>query len=174
MALVPLALLAALVVVALSRLTSDDPAPGSFASPARPAPDVSAPALAGGAVDFARLGGRPVLVNFWATWCTPCRAEHPLLLDLESEGVAIVGVLHKDKPGLATDLLARDGDPFERVALDPAGDVSIAFGISGVPETFLIDAKGVIVKSLRGPLDARHARAFLEAWRNETAKAPAS
>ncbi len=174
MALIPLALLAVLVVVSVSRLTSTDPAPATFASPTRPAPDVAAPALAGGdPVSIASLRGRPVLVNFWATWCTPCRAEHPLLVALKQEGVEIVGVLHKDKPELANELLARDGDPFDRVMLDPVGDVSIAFGISGVPETFLVDAQGMIVRSLRGPLDGAEAQAFLEAWRAEQAKQPA-
>lgn len=166
-ALAPLVLLAALVVVGVVRLTDDDPAPKTFASPERLAPDVSAPGLAGGEVRISAFGGRPVLVNFWATWCTPCKAEHPLLLAMKAEGAEILGVLHKDQPDLARRLLVEDGDPFAAVALDPTGDISMAFGISGVPETFLINSEGRIVKSLRGPLDAGKAQEFLEAWRRE-------
>ena len=166
-ALAPLVLLAALVVVGVVRLTDDDPAPKTFASPERMAPDVSAPGLSGGDVRMSAFGGRPVLVNFWATWCTPCKAEHPLLLAMKAEGAEILGVLHKDQPDLARRLLVEDGDPFEAVALDPTGDISMAFGISGVPETFLINAEGRIVKSLRGPLDPGKAEEFLEAWRRE-------
>lgn len=169
-ALAPLVLLAVLVVVGVVRLTDDDPAPKTFASPERMAPDMSAPALSGGDLRLSSFEGRPVLVNFWATWCTPCKAEHPLLLTMKAEGAEILGVLHKDQPDLARKLLVQDGDPFAAVALDPTGDISIAFGISGVPETFLINAEGRIVKSLRGPLDPVKAEEFLEAWRREVVR----
>lgn len=166
-AVAPLILLAALVVVSIVRLTDDDPAPKTFASPERMAPILTAPALTGGEISVASFQGRPVIVNFWATWCTPCKAEHPLLLAMQAEGAEILGVLHKDQVSLAQQLLSADGDPFVSVALDPTGDISMAFGISGVPETFLINADGRIVKSLRGPLDEGKAREFLEAWRRE-------
>lgn len=169
--LLPMALLVVLVGVSVSHLTSvktgEDRA--VFASPERPAPAIAAPAITGETVDFAALKG-PVLVNFWATWCTPCKAEHPLLVDMKAQGAPIIGVLHKDRVEAAQALLARDGDPFATVALDPQGDVSLAFGLSGVPETFLIDARGVIVKTFRGPLDAARARDFLDAWKAEAAK----
>lgn len=167
--LLPLGLLVVLVGVALSRLTSGDVGHRTFESPTRPAPAISADSMTGGTVDFASLDG-PTIVNFWATWCTPCKAEHPFLVDMKEQGAPIIGVLHKDQVPAAQDLLARDGDPFSKVALDPTGDVSLAFGLSGVPETFLIDAQGVIVKSFRGPLDAGRAQDFLEAWRKEAAK----
>jgi cytochrome c biogenesis protein CcmG/thiol:disulfide interchange protein DsbE len=169
-AFAPLLILAALVVVGLVRLTGDNPAPASFDSPRRMAPSATGPALAGGEVDLGSFRGRPVIVNFWATWCAPCKLEHPLLLEMEARGVEMVGVLHKDRPELASALLATDGDPFTAVYLDPQGDLSIDFGISGVPETFLIDADGYIVKTLRGPLDRRSADAFLEAYAAEMAR----
>jgi cytochrome c biogenesis protein CcmG, thiol:disulfide interchange protein DsbE len=168
--LLPIGLLVVLVAVSVSRLTSvrSDGEAGVFASPERPAPAIAASVMTGGSVDFGTLKG-PVLVNFWATWCTPCKAEHPFLVDMKAQGAPIIGVLHKDKVDAAQALLARDGDPFSTVALDPQGDVSLAFGLSGVPETFLIDARGVIVKTFRGPLDAARAQDFLDAWRAEAA-----
>jgi cytochrome c biogenesis protein CcmG/thiol:disulfide interchange protein DsbE len=107
-----------------------------------------------------------VVVNIWATWCAPCRAEHPLLVELAAEGVDILGVLYKDPDlDLARRLLAEEGDPFAWHVLDPAGDAFIAFGSTGVPETFLIDADGMIVKTLRGPLTEATRDEFLAAWR---------
>ena len=120
--------------------------------------------LAGDAYNFAE-DQDVTLVNFWATWCTPCRAEHPVLLDLKEQGVRIVGVLYKDDEALGRELLRRDGDPFEVVAMDPTGDAGIAFGIAGVPETFLVDRNGMIIKSMRSPIDYNRASEFLRAYR---------
>jgi len=170
MALAPLLVLLAVLVVGVIRLTGDNPAPASFDSPRREAPMARGPALAGGEADLSAYRGRPVIVNFWATWCAPCKLEHPFLLQLEEQGVELVGILHKDKPELASALLEQDGDPFSQVILDPAGDLSIDFGISGVPETFLVNADGFIVKTLRGPLDVGATKEFLEAFRAEQAK----
>lgn len=167
--LLPITLLVVLVAVSVSRLTGHDSQTPTFASPERPTPVVTAPTIAGEDIDFGTLKG-PVLVNFWATWCTPCKAEHPFLVQMKEQGAPIIGVLHKDRVDLAQALLVKDGDPFSTVALDPAGDVSLAFGLTGVPETFLIDARGVIVKTYRGPLDAGRARDFLDAWKTEAAK----
>lgn len=169
MAAIPLGLLVVLVAVSLSRLTSDNPAPKTFSSPERPAPDIVLASLAGGEVRF-DAGGDVMLVNFFASWCTPCRAEHPILMQLREQGVNVVGVLYKDKTEAGRDLLARDGDPFAKVAIDETGDAGLAFGISGVPETFMVDARGRIVKSFRGPLDAARGKEFRDAYREEVAK----
>lgn len=180
LALAPLALLVALVAVSVSRLTSSNPAPTTFASPVRPAPAIQAQLLDGGSVDFANLGG-PMIVNFWAPWCTPCRAEHPYLLEMQAQGVPILGVLHMDtsdkaKPDAAIERgkvhLEREKNPFTGVPVDPTGDISLAFGISGVPETFLIDASGQIAKTMRGPIvDEPTMKSFIDAYRVEKAKA---
>lgn len=172
LAIIPLALFAVLVVVAWQQLTKDDPAPASFTSPERPVPDTDYATLDGASINLAALKGKPYLVNFWATWCTPCKAEHPFLIEMAGEGVDIVGVLHKDKNEPAKDLLARDGNPFSKIALDPAGDLSLEVGISGVPETFLVNSQGRIVKTMRGPIvDAGMAKSFIDAYRAELAKA---
>ncbi len=172
LAIIPLAILVGLVAIATVRLTTDDPNTDTFASPERPAPSVDMATLAGGVYNFAE-DEDVALVNFWATWCTPCRAEHPVLLDLKEQGVRIVGVLYKDDEGLGRQLLARDGDPFDVVAMDPTGDAGIAFGIAGVPETFLVDRNGMIIKSMRSPIDYARASEFLKAYR-EAIKPPSA
>ncbi|MEZ5938745.1 MAG: redoxin family protein [Hyphomonadaceae bacterium] len=167
-AILPLALLVVFIGVGWWRLSDADMTSGgshSFASPERPAPDMAVPLLSGGEARFDKLG-KPMIVNFWATWCTPCLAEHPVLLEMRDAGVPILGVLYKDEAGKGAAFLDRKGNPFDLVGADPAGDAGVAFGIAGVPETFLVDADGRIVKSLRSPLDRNAARAFVEAWRD--------
>lgn len=163
LAAIPLAILVALIAVAAVRLTTNDPNTDTFASPMRPAPYFDMATLAGDSYNFAE-DGEVTIVNFWATWCTPCKAEHPVLVDLAEQGVRIVGVLYKDDEQLGRELLARDGNPFEVVAIDPTGDAGIAFGIAGVPETFLVDKNGMIIKSMRSPINYGHASEFRKAY----------
>lgn len=97
--------------------------------------------------------GQPVLVNFWASWCAPCRVEHPLLMRLaQEEGIRIIGLNYKDRPPAARQFLKGLGDPFEVVVRDETGRTAIEWGVSGVPETFVIDADGVIRARHVGPL----------------------
>lgn len=174
LAIIPLTLFAGLVVVAWQQLSKSDPAPASFTSPERPVPAGNYQTLDGASASFTALKGKPYIVNFWATWCTPCKAEHPFLLQMAGEGVDIVGVLHKDKNEPARELLTREGNPFSSILLDPVGDLSLAVGISGVPESFLVDAQGQIVKTIRGPIaDPGMAKSFVDAYRAEMAKASA-
>jgi cytochrome c biogenesis protein CcmG, thiol:disulfide interchange protein DsbE len=174
LAILALAPFASLLVVSWWLLSRPEPAPATFGSPVRPAPDITAASVDGPPFRFTEMKGRPYLVNFWASWCTPCRAEHPMLLEMAKQGVEIVGVMHKDRTELGLALLEKDGDPFSRVVLDPSGDVSLAVGISGVPETFLVDANGMIVKTMRGPIvDKSIMQSFIDAYRAELAKAAA-
>ncbi len=92
------------------------------------------------------------LVNFWASWCQPCRAEHPRLEKLQAEGVTILGVNYKDKPQDALGFLAEMGNPFAKVGADNSGRMGIDWGIYGVPETFVIDGKGKVIARLAGPI----------------------
>lgn len=167
--LAPLAALVVIMGVALTRLTDRNPSTDHFAAPVRPAPAMELATLDGRAARLDQLG-RPVLVNFWATWCGPCQAEHPMLLKLKEQGVEIVGVLFKDNAETARRALASAGDPFAQLALDPEGRAYLAFGVAGVPETLLIDAKGQILKTLRSPLDEAAVDEFRNAWLAEKAK----
>ncbi|ONG58721.1 cytochrome C biogenesis protein [Pseudoroseomonas deserti] len=94
----------------------------------------------------------PVLVNFWASWCVPCIVEHPQLMTLAREGVPVFGINYKDKPADAAAFLARRGNPFLRLGRDEPGRVAIDWGVYGVPETYVLDRKGIIRWRWPGPV----------------------
>ena len=87
---------------------------------------------------------RPVLVNFWASWCVPCVIEHPQLMRLSRDGVPVFGINYKDKPADAAGFLAQRGNPFARLGRDQPGRVAIDWGVYGVPETYFVDRGGII------------------------------
>lgn len=89
-------------------------------------------------------GGQPRLLNIWASWCLPCIAEAPQLEALKAQGVEIVGIAIRDRPEDVANFLSRYGNPYTRIGSDPISEVQLAVGSSGVPETFVIDAQGVI------------------------------
>lgn len=122
----------------------------------KPAPRFELASLTGGdQVALAALKGHPVVVNFFASWCVPCRVEHPLLMRLKDQDhLAIYGIDYKDKPEDGLRLLAQFGDPFKQVGMDRDGRVGLDFGVYGVPETYVIDGNGVIRKRFVGPLSA--------------------
>jgi cytochrome c biogenesis protein CcmG/thiol:disulfide interchange protein DsbE len=93
-------------------------------------------------VDF--RDGKPKLLNIFASWCVPCIAEAPQLGELERSGAVVVGVALRDRPEELAAFLARHGNPFSRIGADDIGEVQLGIGSSGVPETFVIDGKGVI------------------------------
>ncbi|WP_240705158.1 DsbE family thiol:disulfide interchange protein [Pacificoceanicola onchidii] len=96
--------------------------------------------------------GEITLVNFWASWCPPCRAEHPRLLQMQADGLRVVGVNFKDTQDQATHYLEEDGNPFLAVAFDPAGRTAIDWGVTGPPETFILDGDGTVLFKFVGPL----------------------
>ncbi len=122
----------------------------------KPAPEFTLAGLAGApGLDSAALGGRVVLVNFFASWCIPCRAEHPLLMHLADETkTPLYGIAYKDKPEDAQHFLQQLGDPYARIGLDEAGRTGIDFGVYGVPETYVVDKAGRIRLRHVGPLTA--------------------
>lgn len=149
-ALVPLALAAVLGVVMLGRLPSTSPtAIGSLA------PDLALADLDGNPVRLADLRGRPVVLNFWASWCGPCVEEFPLLRDAAArhadEGLAIVGVVFRDRSEAARDFIARNGGTWPS-AMDPGERVASAYGILGPPETYFIARDGTIAARQFGPV----------------------
>lgn len=164
--LAPLLLLLVFAVVAAVRLIAGpgQEAPRFSASGTlRPAPSGAYNTLTDS--DGYRFGGNgPEVVNLFASWCTPCRAEHPLLTELASDpAVRLTGVLYKDTDENGRAFLNELGDPFGVIVRDADGLLGLDFGITGVPETFLIDGEGRIVKHYRGmltPADVREIRAF--------------
>lgn len=120
----------------------------------KPAPAFSLPLLADGATYTTQdLKGRPLLVNFFASWCVGCQVEHPLLLRLaQQDSVEIVGMDYKDTPADIHDYLQRHGDPYRRVVEDAQGTAGLDWGVYGVPETFVLDAQGTIVYKQIGPM----------------------
>ena len=88
--------------------------------------------------------GQPRLLNVFASWCVPCIAEAPILMELKRRGVKIDAIAIRDRPEDVAAFLQRNGDPYERIGSDTASRVQLAMGSSGVPETFVVDGKGVI------------------------------
>lgn len=102
------------------------------------------------AADFAR--GEVTLVNFWASWCPPCRAEHPKLLELAAKGVPIIGVNFNDREAAARAYLEEADNPFVGVPFDPQGRSAFDWGVSAPPETFILDGEGRVLYRFIGPL----------------------
>lgn len=98
------------------------------------------------------LKGKVSLFNVWATWCAACRHEHPLLIQLQQQGVPIYGLNYKDKRPAAKQWLQRFGDPYLANAFDAKGRVGIDWGVYGAPETFVLDKQGIIRYKHIGPL----------------------
>lgn len=101
------------------------------------------------------LDGQPWLLNIWATWCVNCYAEHQFLKDLSEDGIAIVGLNYKDERPNASDWLQRFGDPFHVNLFDPKGSVGIELGAYGAPETYFINAQGLVVYRHVGEINAQ-------------------
>jgi cytochrome c biogenesis protein CcmG, thiol:disulfide interchange protein DsbE len=113
-----------------------------------PAPPITGTSLDGDPVDLAEFRGRPVVVNFWASWCTPCREEFPLFAERlaalgPTDGLVILGVLYKDQPELAQAFLDDFGGSWASID-DPGGSVAAAYRVVAPPQTYFIDAEGIL------------------------------
>jgi cytochrome c biogenesis protein CcmG/thiol:disulfide interchange protein DsbE len=153
--LIPVVVFAAVGIGLAVGLTRD---PGTLPSALldRQVPKFELPALDGGeGFSSEDLQGRVALVNVFASWCVPCRVEHPVLMRLAEEGVPIFGINYKDPPDKAQAWLAELGDPFAKIGADRNGRVGIEWGVYGVPETFVVDAQGRIRHRHVGPIQAR-------------------
>jgi cytochrome c biogenesis protein CcmG/thiol:disulfide interchange protein DsbE len=153
--LLPLGLFAVVVGFLAAGLTLN---PREVPSPfiGRPAPDFSLPQLHDPQKVFSPkdLAGQVWLLNVWASWCSGCKDEHPVLMQLAQSGsVPIYGMDYKDRRMEALAWLKRQGNPYPLSAMDEAGRIGIDYGVYGVPETFVIDKKGVIRYKQIGPLD---------------------
>ena len=124
-----------------------EPVPGFELPPLKP----ETPGLATG-----DLNGRTALVNVFASWCGPCRVEHPILMRLAADGIPVYGINYKDARTDALGWLARLGDPYGRIGADRDGRVAIEWGVYGVPETFVVDSAGRIRYRHVGPIMPQH------------------
>ena len=136
-------------IVAYFMLTGRDPRLLPSALIDKPAPEFTLPPIKGWedrkpGLSTADLKGKVTVVNFFASWCVPCLAEHPQVTALSKiEGVQVVGINHKDKPAAVKDWLTRHGDPYARIGAD-SGRAAIQWGVYGMPETFIVDKTGRI------------------------------
>lgn len=168
--LVPLAALLGISALLYAGFSLRDPHQLPSALLGKPFPAFDLPLLRGdGArVSEARLLGEARLVNVWATWCPTCLAEHAELLAIgERTGLSIVGINYKDDSAEARAWLRRHGDPYDFSIVDAAGDLGVDLGVYGAPETFLVDAGGIIRYKRVGAVDAA-------VWRDELAPALAA
>ena len=112
----------------------------------KPVPAFNLPPVRPGDQGFSNsdLGGEPMLLNVYASWCAACRLEHPMLMRLRSQGVPIHGLDWKDEPAKGAQVLTNQGDPYLRVGNDLSGRTGIDLGVSGAPETFVIDKQGKV------------------------------
>jgi cytochrome c biogenesis protein CcmG, thiol:disulfide interchange protein DsbE len=159
----PLVVFGALVIVFAFALETGDPSKLPSALIGRPSPATQFAPLEGlvapdgkavaGFTSAELATGKPVIVNFWASWCAPCAEEQPLLVDLQKRtGVTLYGVNYKDEPVAARRFLGRYGNPFVAVGTDPKGRGAIEWGVYGMPETFVLNGKGEIVFKHVGPV----------------------
>lgn len=99
--------------------------------------------------------GKVKIVNFWASWCGPCRVEHPNLVKLAAEGVPIYGINYRDKPEDALGFLAEMGDPFTALGADARARTGLDWGVTAVPESFVLDGQGKVILRFAGPMVQR-------------------
>ena len=120
------------------------------------APATPVPLLDNGmaTLDLADFAGEPLLVNFFASWCAPCRAEAPALA-LLAESVTVIGIAYKDKPVDTTAFLTQFGNPFSAIGVDRDGRLGFAWGVYGVPESYVIGSDGTVLLRHAGPIDRR-------------------
>lgn len=144
-ALIPALVVFPLLVLLASRFGSDPMALPSVLV-GKPAPPFTLKTLSGEEVSLESLKGQPVVLNFWSTWCVPCKHEHEILQEAAQQygsQVKFFGVVYQDEPGAVAQYLRAKRDLYPHL-LDPNSEVAIAYGVGGVPESFFIDSEGVV------------------------------
>lgn len=159
----PLAVMVALAVLFAGYALKHDPKFIPDALVGRPAPDIAVAPLGaeGPPVPVRSTLQGPTFVNFFASWCVPCVQEAPTLLAMQGQGARIIGIAFQDTAPAALGFLERYGDPFQVKLIDDGGRAGIEFGVSGVPETFLVGPDGVILAKHSGPMSMADAEAML-------------
>lgn len=152
--ILPPVLFAGLAAMFWSGMQRENPGELKSVFIGKPAPVLPATGLPGIAqlTDADLRSGEVTVVNFWASWCPPCRAEHPVLLEMAASGIRVAGVNMMDKEADALAYLAEDGNPFFALATDPQGRNRVEWGVTAPPETFIIDGDGTVLFKFVGPL----------------------
>jgi cytochrome c biogenesis protein CcmG, thiol:disulfide interchange protein DsbE len=152
--LLPPVLFAGLAGLFYAGMYRDNPGQLQSVFVGRPAPALPATGLPGVPVltDADLRAGEVTVVNFWATWCPPCRAEHPVLMEMAAKGIRVAGVNIMDDDAKAVAYLAEEGNPFFAVATDPQGRNRVEWGVTAPPETFIIQSDGTVLFRFVGPL----------------------
>ncbi len=155
--ILPPVLFAGLAVMFYVGMYREDPDALPSAMAGKPAPQMA----------LTQLGNKPPfddealrapgvkLVNYWASWCAPCRVEHPTLEALADEGIPIYGINYKDDPAKALAFLEELGDPYVGLGADAQGRTALDWGVYGVPETYVIDGEGTVILRFAGPVTQR-------------------
>jgi cytochrome c biogenesis protein CcmG/thiol:disulfide interchange protein DsbE len=165
-AFAPLAALILLGVLFAGYSLKRNPRVQPSAMVGRPVPDLTLPVLeTGRPMPIRQAVTGPALVNFYASWCAPCELEAPALMRLKAQGVTIIGIGYKDAPENNRAFLGRVGDPFAVRLLDRDGRAGLEFGVTGVPESYLIEASGVITAKFTGELTPDEERRIIAATR---------
>ena len=151
----PLAIFALLFAVVASGLFRPADKVVRSAMVGKPLPDFALPAMVPGKPGLTSAsfkGGQPRLLNVFASWCVPCIAEAPHLMRLKTMGIPIDAIAIRDTTPAIAGFLSRNGDPYARIGSDTASRVQLALGSSGVPETFVVDGRGIVVKQIIGDI----------------------
>lgn len=162
-AVLPVAALAALgifLAFQMYRMTAEGSGPrhAPAALVGQPVPETVLPLLEGDKVSDSMLDiktaavGKPMVLNVFASWCAPCRLEHTNLMALKAKGIKVVGIAYKDDPANTRAFLDELGDPYDLVLVDQEGRAGLDLGISGVPETFVVNAFGEVTHKASGPI----------------------
>lgn len=165
--LIPLLAFIGLAILFAFSLHSGDPSRIPSPLIGKPAPKTDLPPVPGLRVDGEQLpgfdsadlsNGTVHVVNVWASWCAPCRVEHEYLMQLRElrPGAALYGINYKDTPEDAARFISQLGNPFDAVGEDQRGRAGVEWGVTGVPETFVVDGDGTIIHKLTGPIDAEN------------------
>ena len=155
--ILPPVVFAAFVAMAVVGMMREDPDALPSALVDQPAPPVAVTAFDDKPVfgDADLRDGQVKLLNFWASWCAPCRVEHPNLQVLADEGVTIYGINYKDDAAKGAAFLRELGDPYTALGRDEPGRMGMDWGVYGIPETFVIAGDGTIVLRFAGPVTKR-------------------
>ena len=164
--LLPLAALVAAIVVFAGWSLKRNPQVVPMAMVGKPVPAITLERLDGSGKDALRgVVHGPALVNFYASWCAPCAQESSSLMALKVEGVRVIGIAYKDTPDASAGFVKRLGNPYAEILTDPDGSAGIEFGVTGVPETYAVDAAGIIRAKRAEPIDVDDAEVLLAAAR---------